>query len=472
MLKKEMMHILSKYSEKSCINDGQSVYTYDELRANSKSVETYLENQSVKQQAVVAIQIHNSFELVSALIGIILNGNIPLVLHNNIPSKKVESILNKNGIGYLLTLDQTSNELKLEERECSIDNPVLKGTSVILTTSGSTGDMKLVCLSADNIISNVEGIKSYIDLDINDRSLIYSSISHASTFTGVLMTSLFSGAEVVMLNQSVLPNAILKAVEDYRISYLTGVPTLFKYFVKYLSLRKRKIHDVQKISVSGEIVEAEVLANIRKFFDKAKVFNSYGLTETSPRLCYLPDHYDGAKDKSVGIPLPNTEVVILDENLIEVDANKQGQLYVKSPSLMLGYLNPGLSQPKYHHGYFPTGDIGYKDTDGFVYVLSRSDDLIIRAGMNISPLQVENVICKHDLISDALVYGQDCSMNGKKVCVEVILTQEDSQVTIEDVRNHCSQYLSQYEIPTSMTIVEEFKKTLTGKKDRKYYKGE
>ena len=163
------------------------------------------------------------------------------------------------------------------------------------------------------------------------------------------------------------------------------------------------------MAISGECLSSGIAKNIRDVFPNADIYSIYGLTEASPRVSYLPPADFDKYSESVGIPIDGVKVKIIDvQTGGDLPANSRGLVMISSPSLMKGYYNDqSLTQKTIVNGWLNTHDIGYKDENGYLYILGRADDMIIKAGMNIYPREIENAINKLPEISECLAYRQE-----------------------------------------------------------------
>ena len=247
---------------------------------------------------------------------------------------------------------------------------------------------------------------------------------------------------------------------------MCSTPTLFRH-LSLFAINGRRALSLSKIALSGECLSKESACIIRKAFPTSKIYNVYGLTECSPRVCYLePTQFDLIPE-SVGVPVLGVEIKILDEHLNELKYNEHGYIYVKSKSLMQGYYNNSeLTHNVIIDGWLKTGDIGYKDEKGYLYVLSRADDMINKGGMNIYPSEIENKLMELEQIKECLAYGYKKN-DTESIGLYVVLDSRYSLMTLKDIKAIISAALPRYLMPTQISIVDTLKKNASGKKIRK-----
>ena len=349
--------------------------------------------------------------------------------------------------------DKSSKSFIKKEKENKLENVCL-----IMCTSGTTGSPKGAMITYDGLVENVKNIVEYFDIDTKDKILIARPLYHTAVMVGEFLVSLYKGASIVFYSGKYNPMLIARRMEA--VSVLCGTPTMLRQLSMIYRCFKKEV-SLSKIALSGECLDESTAGIIRGTFENAKIYNVYGLTEAGPRVSYLPPDDFERKPESVGIPLKNTIVKICDSKMIEVEGRDVGEICVKSPSLMKGYYNhPEMTKETLVDGYLKTGDIGYKDEDGYLYILSRKDDLIIKGGMNIYPREVENYIEKYPGVKECVVYGVKYRGTQMIVCDAVIDTDKfDKQGLLHTI----PEYLR----PNKINIVNKIYKNASGKKMRK-----
>lgn len=344
--------------------------------------------------------------------------------------------------------------------EYDIDDDV----ALIMCTSGTTGVPKGAMITEKGLICNIKDISKYFPISNSDRILIARPLYHCAVLTGEFIISLFRGVNIYFIDSKYNPFNILEQIKNLNITVLCGTPTLFCHITKYSQKRGYDLK-LKYAAVSGECLNNEQAKEIRAAFPNTHLFNVYGLTEASPRVCYLPsdlfDDFPGA----VGKPLESVQIMIVDEEGKELKCNCDGELLVKGPNVMKGYYRK-LSNDKVRNGWLYTGDIASIDDNGLLYIKSRVDDLIIKAGMNIYPKEIENEILKENCISDVLAYKIE-NNRGVQIGLRVILDKDFENLSLKDIYIICTQRLPEYQIPDKIEIVEFIEKNGSGKKNRK-----
>lgn len=338
----------------------------------------------------------------------------------------------------------------------------LEETAVILFTSGSTGVPKGVMLSETNLISNIDSIESYFPIGNDDTILIARPLYHSSVLTGEFLLSLCSGAKIVFSSEPFQPLNILTLMKKHQVTVFGSTPTLMATFARFV--RNREDIPIRLLSVSGECMTDGMARSIRKGFPNAQVYCGYGLSEASPRVAYLPQNMFDICPAVTGVPVCGVNIRIVDPsgNVI-TDPDRIGEVLVSGPNIMQGYFNDQERTKKVlENDWLHTGDLAYWDQAGFLCVKGRKDDMIIRAGMNVYPVEIENIVSKDPRVRDVLVYGfqrNDTQEIGMKISGDFNSVQE--------VIDLCHSVLPQFQIPFKIELIKDTEVLSGGKKKRK-----
>ena len=340
-------------------------------------------------------------------------------------------------------------------------NEFSNNAAVILFTSGSTGAPKGIMLSSANIICNVEDICSYFPISESDTILISRPLYHSSVLTGEFLVSLCAGAKIIFTSYPFQPLNILNVMKSNRVTVFGSTPTLTALLSRFV--REPQGSTVKILSISGECMTAGTAKIIRKSFPSAQIFCGYGLSEASPRIAYLPaDDFD-ADPTCAGVALRSVRIKIARENGNDAALGEIGEILVKGNNIMIGYLdNVEQTSNTIKHGWLHTGDLGYIDKNGRLYIKGRKDDMIIRAGMNIYPAEIENILSTDDRVGEVQVYGYS-----KNDTQEIGMTISGDFYSEHEVMKMCKQYLPSYQIPSKIDLTSELEKLAGGKMKRR-----
>ena len=334
-------------------------------------------------------------------------------------------------------------------------------SAVILFTSGSTGAPKGVMLSEENLIANVRDIKTYMPIGKDDTVLITRPLYHSSVLTGEFLTAIWSGAKIVFSSEAFQPLNILNLIKSNGVTFFGTTPTLAATLSRFI--RKENELPLRILSISGECITEGVARTIRKAFPKVDIFTGYGLSEASPRVAYLPPEMFDSHPVAAGFPVPSVSLRIVDAQDRDLPLGEEGELLVQGPNVMDGYFKDPLKSRKIlRHGWLHTGDIAYVREDGLLYIKGRKDDMIIRAGMNIYPAEIENALSTDNRIRAVQVYGYE--KNGTQ---EIGLIVCGNFLSVDDVMVLCRSKLPSYQLPSKIEITKQIERMPGGKRKRK-----
>ena len=345
------------------------------------------------------------------------------------------------------------------------DEPVgLDDAAMILYTSGTTGNPKGALLTHGNITWNCVNVLVDFDFASTDVALMISPMFHvASLDMGVLPTLLKGGT--VILEAKFDPRRTLELVQQHHATTISGVPTTYQMLCEHPDWDATDLSSLNKLTCGGSAVPMRVLEAYER--RGLRFSNGYGMTETAPGATTLPAARSRDKAGSSGLPHFFTDVRVADP--LEPASGPAapgtvGEIQIKGPNVIHQYWNrPGASADSYTaDGWFKSGDMGYKDPDGFVFISDRLKDMIISGGENIYPAEVEQAIAELDAVGSVAVIGVPDEKWGE-VPRAVVLLREGSRLTEEQLRSHLEGRLARYKIPKSVVFVDEMPRTASGK---------
>lgn len=323
----------------------------------------------------------------------------------------------------------------------NLNSPVSNLEPVVLFTSGTTGKFKGARLTQSGLLFNIKSIAKIVRYTPKDRMLISRSLAHVAALVGDLFVGIFSGVSFSFYDGSFSPMAIKKEVQEKGITLWNGTPTsLFSCAVLRTEI------PVKKCVLSGEVLTESVYERIRKRMPKTIFYAGYGMTEASPRISMgrLPERiqrgYAGKLLKGVKAKI------------------SKGEIQIKSPALAYGYMD----EKRFPEQWFHTHDRGYIKGKK-VYVLGRLDGLIVRGGVNIDPVMIEETIQSDRNIAHCKVYGKPDEILGQKICV-LVQPLDAGIVTEKYVMELCRKKLPEFMQCNEIKITEKFDIGVTGKK--------
>ena len=335
--------------------------------------------------------------------------------------------------------------------------------AVILYTSGTTGKPKGVALSHRNLESNARAAASLWELDREQWNLAVLPLSHSYGLT-VMNSGNILGTRAVLLRWF-NPELVLDAIRQYRVQSMAGVPTMFVYLLHYPEADRFDTSSMRSWGSGAAPLPVEIVEPFEKKFG-GRLLEGYGLTEASPVVS--AHRLSGTRKLgSVGTPIPGVEVRILDDGDGELPRGAVGEVCVRGANVMLGYYGlPDETAKALRNGWLHTGDMGRLDEDGFLFIVERKKDLIIRGGFNVYPREVEDVLYAHPKIAEAAVVGVSDPLMGEEVRAWVA-PKSGADVTADEVIAFCQERLAKFKCPREVRFVTALPKSPVGKILRK-----
>jgi long-chain acyl-CoA synthetase len=335
--------------------------------------------------------------------------------------------------------------------------------AVILYTSGTTGKSKGVALSHANLASNARAAASIYELDRERWNLGVLPLSHSYGLV-TLNAGNILGTKSVLLRWF-NPDAVLDAITRFRVQAMAGVPTMYVYLLNHAGADRFDTSSMRSWGSGAAPLPLEIVEPFEKKFG-GRLVEGYGLTEASPVVTSTRLSAP-RKPGSVGQPLPGVEVSILDDDDRALPVGDTGEIGVRGPNVMLGYYGlPDETARTLRNGWLHTGDVGRLDADGFLYVVERKKDLIIRGGFNVYPREVEEVLYAHPAVAEAAVVGMRDPLMGEEVCAFVAL-KAGATADAEALIDFCRSRLAKYKCPREMRFLPSLPKNPVGKILRK-----
>lgn len=344
--------------------------------------------------------------------------------------------------------------------ENKITNPLFdsKKTQAIVFTSGTTGKPKGAKLTFANHFYSSIGSGYRLGVSTNDIWLCCLPLYHVGGLAIILRSCLYGTA--VELHNGFDVAAISESLDKRNISLISLVPTMLQRLLRYRKGRPWP-GSIRHVLVGGAAVPQDLLSECHDLGLPVSV--TYGLTEAGSQVATMTPGDVKKKPGSAGKPLLFTRVAIVSEAGRELPVNEVGEIIVSGPTVMSGYDQDEESTSRVlHNGWLQTGDVGFLDEDGDLWVLQRRSDIIISGGENIYPAEVEGVLKAHPAISQACVVGLQDQEWGQRVAAAVTL-EEDFQITIPELISFCRQHIAGYKLPRQMVILPKMPLTASGK---------
>jgi len=473
------------------IKHGDKTLSYSDWNERSLELSKNLESVLASDSLNIAIFLPNSIDYAIAYFSILYSTRIIVPIGTQSKGLEITSTLEYCEIDIIITNLQYRDFLKdclsnymyrvslcfLEDQNSEImneDKPFIPKSNTIeniggkddvaimLHTSGTTSNPKRVMLTHDNLLNNVESNTQSLQLTEKDKVLISMPMYFGYCNTAQFLTHLYLGASMVILDGMFLPKLFFQTVQNEKITNFTGVPSMLLMLLEYRYIDKYDISSLRYISFGGGNMPVEKLKALIEKFNTVGFVQTYGQTEASPRTTALLPSDSLKKIGSVGLPIPNVKVKIVDVNYNDLFANEIGEIAIQGKNIMKGYYKQEtITKETIINGWLHTGDLGYLDVDGYLYLTGRKRNMIISGGINIYPEEIEEVLMQHPNIQDVYILPEEHKLLGEVPIAKVVLRNNVNGIV--DFRNFCSEKLTDYKIPIRFDIVDELSKTYNGK---------
>ncbi len=468
-------------------------WTLSELREKAARLASALQAKGIQPGDRVAIMFMNQKEYLVSFFAVLYAGAVVVPINITLPSEDIVYVFLNSGSKLMISTQAFAEcfegkpipilmanqgeeknypawEEAVEQGNPSFE-PIPHGDAdslrVLMYTSGTTGKPKGVMLSENNLSSNMDGITPLFQFHTQERLLLALPLFHAY---GLIISLYALDAQTpIYLVPNFTPKKILQTLVEHQITILPLVPTMFSVLLHSIQkVGADKLASLKLCISGGASLPEKLLTQIEQSINLA-VLEGYGLTETSPVLA-VNSREKGSVPKSVGQPLPNVDIKLVDDqgNTYRYEPGKvsnEGEILAKGPNVMLGYYNlpEETAQAFDADGYFRTGDLGHFDAEGNLYISGgRKKDLIIKAGENIAPVRIEDVLYQHPAILHAAVIGIPDETLGEDIaaCLEL---KPDQTLTEQEAKKFCREHLPAFMVPAVIHICEELPKNQTGK---------
>lgn len=461
--------------------------TYSELNKKSNSLAYYLRSKGIKPNDIVGIMVNRSLEMIIAILGVLKSGATYIPIDPEYPQDRIEYMLDNSNSKFLLTFNKLKNKVQfdnmifveLENEELySNSSAALKcvnkpdDSSYIIYTSGSTGKPKGVVLTHKALSNLTNYCTNYIEYlkDNKYRTIVSVTTVSFDIFIFETLISLTRGLKLVIANEDEqnIPRLLNKLIEKYNISIIQTTPARMQLFVNnYKHIPALK--NLKFITLAGEQLPI-TLVNTLKEISGATIYNGYGPSETTvfSTLTDVTNH----KLITIGKPLDNTKIYILDKNLSLIPTGSIGELYIAGDGLGIGYLNnPDLTKKSFIPNPFipgtlmyKTGDLGYYQANGEIVCLGRSDNQVKIRGLRIELEEIEHKILDNKNITNCVVVKQTDETSHEFLCAYYTA---DKEINMTELRTTLSKKLPNYMVPQFFIKLDKLPYTPNGKVNRK-----
>jgi long-chain acyl-CoA synthetase len=366
-----------------------------------------------------------------------------MIRHSSLPVPTVQ-------LSWQLVLDEEPLDSGSDSYPDAIYDP--EAILALVYTSGTTGRPKGVVQTHANILANVNHLNYWMPYKESGVYLHAAPIFHILDFPFMFAAPAFGACQVTIPKFS--PRSFCETVERERVSHTVLVPTMINLLTQFSELKKYDLTSLEQLAYGGSPMAPELIHRTREVLPNLKLVQGYGLSETG-FLTGLRDHeHTENRLMSCGRTCPGVDLRVVDDSGKEVGAGHSGELVTRGANVMRGYWNnPEETTHTFRDGLFRTGDVGYRDADGYFYILDRLKDMIVTGGENVYSGEVEAVIYQHPAVREAAVFGIPDPQWGELVMAWVVV-KPGKALSVDDLITHCRRFLANYKIPRRVEFSE------------------
>lgn len=481
-----MTEIVQNYAKQqpqgiATLYDGKKM-SYSDFYKCAEKFAAYLQEQDYEKDDVIALYTLNSDLFLIAYIGVQLAGFVVMPINTKLAAPEVEFIFNHSeakGLIYderlediladmsypfqhIVGFKEMKEVIKNYTGQRQVVNLEPHDTAVVMYTSGTTGKPKGVMLTHQNIASSAEIWSSSMNMTNEDRMFICTPLFHCAGLHVFAMPMFYKGGTIV-IEEAFSPTKTLEQLATTAATIFFGVPSMYTIILNTPDFKEHTFENLRLLGYGAAPMPYELVKQVKESFPNVKVQNLYGQTENSPAATSLLDVDALTKIGSVGKPLAQTDVRVVDSFGETVPAGEVGEICVRGPQVMKGYLrNPEETARTIKDGWLYSGDLGRFDEEGYLYIVDRKKDMIIRGGENIYPIEIEEVLYQLPEIFEAAVVGLPHEVYGEIPKAFVVL-KEGKLLDEEAILAYCRTQLAKYKMPHEIEFLEELPRNASGK---------
>lgn len=499
----------SRWPDNMAISYYGEKWTYSELKEQVDAFASALQQIGVQKGDRVALMLPNCPQYIVSYYGVLSVGGVIVQINPMFTERELHYMMEDSGAETIIALESSASIIKAVQSDTKLQNTILvslessknsllheqsyetffkKSTgsikpvsldpaedlAIIQYTGGTTGRSKGAMLTHRNLIANVvqndDVLKSTL-LPGVERILTVIPLFHVYGMTLCMNSGIYRGACLIVLPRFD-KEEVLQVIKSEKPTYFPGVPTMYVALNSHPEIDKFGMDQIKVCHSGASSMPMELIHEFEQK-NNLKIIEAYGLSECAPGC--IGQTLDGKRIQgSVGVPLPGTEIklVNLNNQESEVPIGESGELLVRGPQVMKGYWNmPQETAETLQDGWLYTGDIAKMDEDGNIYIVDRKKDLIIASGYNVYPREVEEVLYEHPAVLEAVVYGVPDSYRGETVKAVVVL-KDGKQLSVDELSKYCKGALSPYKVPKAIEIRSQIPKSSVGKILRRLLRSE
>jgi long-chain acyl-CoA synthetase len=455
-------------------------WTYGEFGHRVTQVASGLRYAGVREGDVVGVILRNSPAYLEVWWAILWLGAVFNPVNPDLTGREAAGILSDSGATTVIATEEAAATLAEHElpalRQVITDIDSLRGSGTVdepepvasdalaslVYTSGTTGRPKGAMLSHANFLADTWMLAELAPVGRGDVMGMVLPLFHVNAQVVTTMVPLLIGAQTAMWERF-SASTFWATVAEFEPVTFSAVPTMLAALLHAPGADEAETNTVRFVICGAAPLSPALFHRFEEKFGIA-ILEGYGLTEGT--CCSTLNPFLGPrKIGSIGIPTRGQEVVIVDEQGRELPDRERGEVCVRGPNVMQGYFNrPDATAETLRDGWLHTGDVGYRDEDGFFFLVDRQKDMIIRGGENIYPREIEDVLLEHASVQGAAVIGRPDEVRGEEVHAVLVLAEG---AELDEIEQHCRERLAPFKVPSTWQVVDELPKTSTGKIDKK-----
>ena len=457
--------------------------TYRELRHNVARLAGGLLARGHCKGARIGICSENNFFFVTGYLGILRAGLVAVPFQAEITENTFGRIVADAGITEVLVSRRSLNRLRPwakaagviflteAEMETSSGDPPQRmpdmepgDLAALMFTSGSTGEPKGVMVSHSNIDCNTRDIIAYMGLTANDRVMVVLPF-HYCFGASLLHTHLMAGGSMVLNNEFMYPETVMKEMQEKECTGLAGVPSTYQILLRKSRFRELAFPKLRWLQQAGGRLPDPYIREILQSFPAIRYYLMYGQTEATARLSYLPPERLPDKLGSIGMGLPSTHLEVLkpDGSPVMPGSNETGEIVASGTNITQGYWNDPVETARhFRNGKLHTGDLARVDVDGFIFIVERDRDFIKSGGTRVSSKEVLDIIAEMPAVVEAAVVGFPHDLLGEAIHAFVVVAR-GAHLVPDDVHAHCRRRLPTNKVPEKVVFIDNMPHNSSGK---------
>jgi long-chain acyl-CoA synthetase len=472
--------------KKTAVIDKKSI-DYQELYLRIQTISRKIKDRGLNKNDRILVISENSQFFIESYFGIIKSGCVCVPINPTVSTQDIEYIVHSCESKHIFIQQRLLNKLsdrlskniefyteetvekflidvdgsKFVEVETNVD--FKKDVAVILFTSGSTAKPKGVMLTHYNLSYNTNSIIQYLKLSSKDRIEVVLPFYYCFG-TSLLHTHFRVCGSLVINNRFMFPDSVLEDINKYECTGFAGVPSNYQILLRKSNMKNVTLPTLRYVAQAGGKLPNVFIEELKQLLKGVEIYIMYGQTEATARLSYLPPDKLEEKLGSIGKGIPGTELKILGEDGSEVDIGETGELVASGGNIMKGYFKDEEETNKVlKNGYLYTGDLATRDSEGYIYIMSRKKHIIKSGGNRISPKEIEDTIVQIGGVVEVAVVPVNDDILGEAIKAFVVIHQGNLEVDEKYIIQYCKDKLPSYKVPKYVVFLEELPKNSSGK---------